>query len=152
MKLDIDRVASRLHQGGRVDETHHYPEFSMIVLCAREIQPAMSRFGGKVIHAPFDDTHSPTERDLARAVDAACAVVREITIGGRVLVTCSMGWNRSGLVVGLALNQLTGLPAHRIVELIRKARGEDALSNQTFERIVRGCNRVAEPSSRRGLA
>jgi hypothetical protein len=60
-------------------------------------------------------------------------VVTAVAGGGRVLVACAGGRNRSGLVLGLALRELlrcSGAEALRIVQ----SRREDALNNQTFAR------------------
>ncbi len=139
--LDFDQVSPRLYQGGKTDPDRSYGPFTMIVLCAEECQPKLPRFRGRVLRPAFDDTARPTERELARARAAALEVAKEITRGGRVLVTCAAGLNRSGLVVGLALNHVTKLTADQIITRIRAARGEHALCNPTFARIVTDGNR-----------
>jgi hypothetical protein len=50
-------------------------------------------------------------------------------------VTCWQGRNRSGVVSALALVRL-GAPPKVAIGLVRKARGETALSNETFVRII----------------
>lgn len=133
-----DRVAPRLWQGAAPDPTKVYPEFDVIILAAHEFQPRMPRFRGTLIRAPFDDTQRPTATERRIAIRAAREVAKRLRKHERVLVTCQMGWNRSGLVVGLALRMVSRLSGDEIVERIRKARGPDALSNRSFERIVRG--------------
>lgn len=134
--FDINRVATKLHQGGKVDPTFHYAPYDMIVLCAQEFQPELPNFRGMVLRPAFDDTWEPTTLELARAIAAAALVATAVQAGRRVLVTCRAGWNRSGLVTGLALGRM-GLSGDTIVNLIRQARGEDALCNPTFEKMVR---------------
>jgi len=133
--LDLDRVAPKLYQGGAVDPSYHYGWFDMIVLCAIELQPELPHFRGEVVRPAFDDTVSPTRLDLTRAAVAADLVAKALHRGKCVLVTCRAGWNRSGLVSGLALGR--SMPGAHAVSLIRRARGHYALCNSTFERIVR---------------
>lgn len=139
--LDYDQVAPRLFQGGAVDPTRSYHPFSMIVLCAEELQPTLPRFTGTILRPAFRDTPNPTAAEIRRARAAAQEVAAHVKRGGRVLVTCAAGLNRSGLVVGLALNRLTDWSPEKIVRQIRRARGDDALYNPTFRQIVAACNR-----------
>lgn len=116
-----------------------------VVLCAKEIQPSSSApcfRGVSVYRAPFDDAGKPpTAEELATARGAAAHVVMLVRARVPVLVTCAMGLNRSGLVTGLALRDLTGWPADRICAFVRACRGPHALSNPWF---VREIERVAE--------
>lgn len=137
MRLDADKVSTRLYQGGRVDGRFTYKPFTMLVLCAEELQPRLDRFRGRVVRPAFSDTTRPSERELTRAAAAGRSVANELYNRGRVLVTCNAGLNRSGLVAGLALCYGTRLPGDEIVDRIRRARGPAALGNWAFEKIVR---------------
>lgn len=106
--------------------------FDMIVLCAAEHQPDLPG----ALHAPFHDREEPSDGDLRTAFAAARRVRKAVLDKKRVLVTCYLGWNRSGLVTGLALVEL-GDPAERAIRRIRRARGPHALGNRTFESLVR---------------
>jgi hypothetical protein len=120
--------------------------FAVLVLCAEEYQPEAGRFPGckRVLRAELDDAE-PTPRELAEALRAAQHVVKYYRRGWPTLVTCAQGLNRSGLVSGLAMRRL-GVPGPATVQLIRRARGEFALSNSAFRRIVEGTHlgRLAE--------
>ncbi|MBT8453022.1 MAG: dual specificity protein phosphatase family protein [Deltaproteobacteria bacterium] len=120
-----------------MDGRFTYKPFSMIVLCSKEHQPRMARYRGRIVRPAFEDTLYPHDKEHQAALVAAKKVANELYNGGRVLVTCTAGLNRSGLVTGLALCMGTTLHGENIVRLIRRARGEDALSNRTFEKIVR---------------
>lgn len=123
--------------GSAPAETATLPQFDVVVLCAEEYQPELVEFRGDVIYAGFDDSHrgiSQREKRIARA--AAMQVVRAHRAGRRVLITCWQGRNRSGLVTGLALKMMTRWPTARIVQKIREARGDDALSNASFVRYL----------------
>ena len=109
--------------------------FDSVVLCAEEHQD-IALPGIEVIHAPFDDSgHGPTPAEVQIAWRAARRVVRRLRTGKRVLVTCAMGWNRSGLVVGFVLITL-GLAPAQAIDVIRMARGPTALSNKHFVRLL----------------
>jgi protein-tyrosine phosphatase len=85
---------------------------------------------------PFLDLDLPLHMDpLFRAAHDVADRVRR---GEPVYVHCGHGYDRSGLVVALALREL--LPAARgeeILDLIRARRGSEALHNRRFARYVR---------------
>lgn len=133
--LDYNKIWARLYQGSRpVDLTCDYAPFSMVVLCSEEWQPELPNYKGRLIRAGFNDTVTPTQKDLQTAVAAAEIVFSELVKGGTVLVTCTAGRNRSGLVTGLVLGRK--LPAQDVVTAIRAARGPQALSNPMFLELV----------------
>lgn len=75
---------------------------------------------------------------LAERLDGvACQVASAVADGRRVLVRCSGGLNRSGLVVALALKHL-GHEADAAMALVRGARGPWALTNPGFVSHLRG--------------
>lgn len=149
-RLDYDEVMPRIHQGGALDPSRSYRPFSMIVLCAAEEQPQLPRFAGKVLRPAFIDSSAERDADaiFRAAHQASREVAREWINGGNILVTCQMGWNRSGLVVGLSMNRITAVSPDRIVAAIRRARGKDALCNLRFEAMIFANNqaraRIAE--------
>lgn len=104
-----------------------------LVLCAEEYQPAARSFPGtRVVHAPFRDAEDVTPDELKTAVGAAADAAGELVRGGRVLVTCWAGRNRSGLVTALALSFASGMDPARCGELVREKRGPIALTNPSF--------------------
>jgi protein-tyrosine phosphatase len=72
-----------------------------------------------------------TDDELAHVRALAVAVAQAHGSGRRVLVRCQAGYNRSGLVVGLALMR-TGMTATEAIALIREKRGPHALYRQVF--------------------
>jgi protein-tyrosine phosphatase len=91
--------------------------------------------GIHVLRVPLDDVVNPTTSDLRRAAGAAKEVAKLVRSGRRVLVTCAMGLNRSGLVNALALRELTGASGvHCSAHVQNKRKG--ALSNPTFQRLL----------------
>jgi protein-tyrosine phosphatase len=111
-----------------------------IVLAAMEYQPPAHLFpGAEVIHVPLDDApgRRMREDEIADATRAAGRVARRLRAGRRVLVTCAMGLNRSGLVAALAMHDVYGMNADEIIKRLRRARGVWALSNPNFEKLLR---------------
>jgi hypothetical protein len=104
-------------------------EFDLVVsLTAREgygpspgVEHVVTRLADAVLDPPTIDR----VRELGALVAAA------VSDGRRVLVRCSGGLNRSGVVVGEALLQL-GLSPADAVAAIRAVRGPWALTNPAF--------------------
>lgn len=136
--IDANRVMPKLWIGSApsVGPGLAHAGFDAVVLAAEEYQPTSRELPGvRVIHAPFGDTRWPTDAEIRRAVRAADMVAAHLAAGDRVLVSCWMGRNRSGLVTALALRRL-GVPPNHAVELVRRAR-PGALFNDAFVTIVR---------------
>lgn len=115
-----------------------------LFLCAMEWQRSPRFFPHVAVHyAPLDDADRPLDPAEERAaLDAGANVVRLLRSGRRVLVTCSEGRNRSGLVVAIALVQL-GFDPEQSIALVRTKRGADLpalrqpLANPRFVEFVR---------------
>jgi len=128
-QLDANEIIPGLFQGSMLQGAAG-PMFSMVVGCAAEIQP---KFPEKlwdvrrVLLVPlYDTTFDPKWHPTLKEVGAQIAA--EIRRGGRVLVTCHLGINRSALVVGYAL---AALGYKSIVPLIKSGRPQ-SLTNWTF--------------------
>ena len=136
---DADEVATRLFVGSKPPPGAH-PQYDAIVLAAIEYQPPANLFPGtEVIHAPFDDAPGRlmSHDEIVTATKAAARVARRLRAGRRVLVTCAMGLNRSGLIAALAMHDVYGMSADEIIKRLRRARGAWALSNPNFEKLLR---------------
>ena len=134
---NFNKVWGRLYQGSRPDISNPLANFDLLVLSAKEYQPRMPRFKGKIIRVPLIDTPWPTNKEIKAAHRVAANVASALRKGKKVLVTCRAGLNRSGLIVGLALRIISPtVHPYKIVDRIRERRGSDALTNPTFERIV----------------
>lgn len=117
--------------------------FDTVVFCAEERQPKLYPPTGKhALYVPLDDDcYRPVTGRMAQEVaEAARFVAKEIEKGRRVLVTCQMGANRSGLVTAHAVMNLTGMSGADTVKLIRARRklrsGDVPLFNPMFEQHV----------------
>jgi protein-tyrosine phosphatase len=118
-----------------------YPDYQVIVLVSDEYQPPSTAFPGvRVRRFPFNDVPNPSPQDFDIAWQAAEAVARDLALGRRVLVTCRMGRNRSGLVAALALHILTGASGAEVLDIVssrrRDALGVKAISNPAFQQYL----------------
>lgn len=117
-------------------ETKNLEKFHCWVACAREFSPYYYALENRLtVWCPLKDHDPPRKGDPERAFAAAQLVASQLREGKHVLVTCAMGLNRSALVAGLALRQLGYSPAE-VVVAIRRQRGEDALFNEAFLRLI----------------
>lgn len=131
-----NEIAPGLLQGG----LPRYPErlaedgIDVIVLSAREFQPdSEDDFPGvEIIAVPLDDDYlGPTKAQASAAVMIANEVIRALEAGKTVLITCAMGWNRSGMISALTLIGRYGMSGSEAVNRVRTARPM-ALSNPGF--------------------
>jgi len=133
MLVEASPIKAGLWQGSAppVGDAVRKSGFDVLVLCAEEYQPPASAFPGvEVIHAPNDDSKL-TRTQLAGALQAAHRAALALKQGKQVLVTCRVGWNRSGLVSALSLHLLTGKSGGECVGLVQRGR-EGALGNPYF--------------------
>jgi len=136
VKLDITQIHKGLYQGSRPTTGPILKQrgFSLLVLCAEEFQPPAICFPGvDVVYAPNDDNFArmPTREELRLALDAARKAAHTLLDGGKVLSTCWMGHNRSGLVSGLTLCLWLGVDGPTAIGMIKKVR-KGALRNPGF--------------------
>ncbi len=135
--LDASNIAPRLWMGSKPPFDRDLPKVDMLVLAARELQPASAAFHGQIYRCPLIDDHLELD-SIARALQCAHTVAKFLLQKKTVLVTCSQGRNRSGLITGLALGYITRMKADEIVDLIRARRKTSGvLSNEAFVGYLR---------------
>ena len=138
MALEFDPITRHLWQGSIPPHGGAVARAGaqVLVLAAREYQPAARYFPGvRVIHAPLHDHHDVTDEELRTMVSVSKTVATLLRKGATVLTTCQKGWNRSGIISTLALVELGATPETAVLA-VRAARGQSAMSNATFCRIV----------------
>lgn len=155
--FDADRIFLDVHQGSRPDRPsvgpvtplpqHAYKLLhdigvDIVVLTARDVPPPPEVVTNGTSPAPLiirieldDDPVSGLDarsfRLAAEAADAVClAAIRK----KRILVTCRLGLNRSGIVVALAMVRMGVDPSAAIDTVQRRRPG--ALSNRAFRRQI----------------
>ena len=129
----VDRVVPHLYMGSR-PPPGTYP-FDLIVFAAKEYQPDPRDYGNMILRVPLDDTYGISFAEADIAIRAGRLIADTIKAGKRVLVTCMMGLNRSGLLTALALMRL-GASSTQAIAKVRAARGPGALSNPAFEKLL----------------
>src|SRR6478609_5242104 len=100
-----------------------------------EVVPGLFQ-GGHDVRSQSVSACVVDDESATRVDDAAEQVADAVRDGRRVLVRCSGGLNRSGLVVASALVRLGHPPADAIA-LVRAARGPWALTNPRFASYLR---------------
>jgi hypothetical protein len=135
--LDANQVFRKLYVGSGPPPDRRLPLFSAVALCAVEIQPEETAWDGRIIRARLHD-HDPTQTEILQAVTAARQVAEELRRGGRVLVTCAMGRNRSAWVAAMAILMVRP-KAHpnAVIRAIRQRRDPACLSNGHFVAIIK---------------
>jgi protein-tyrosine phosphatase len=136
--MNANEVIPGLYQGSKPEPGCY--DADVIILMAEEYQPRSHYFPCTrlVVHAPIDDNPAymkPDERDAV--VKASDYAARALRAGQRVLITCNMGLNRSGVVTALTLRRTYGMSPDQAIGLVRRARGPHALSNPQFEHFIR---------------
>jgi hypothetical protein len=133
---DITGPRRSLWVGGRPPFDRDLPDFDVLVLCARELQPERLAFHGYVVRCPIpDDVLSSPE---IRLVMGTARLVADSLIARRhILVTCASGMNRAPLVASLALAHVTRLSADDLIRVMRARRHPSALYNPHFQGLVR---------------
>jgi protein-tyrosine phosphatase len=133
MRLDCNRVGSKLWVGGFTMLDGSCKEFGLVVLAAYELQDAPAVTVPK-LYVPIDDAVLSLD-EKARTFEAAKVVAEYRARGQRVLVTCLQGRNRSALIAAQAL-MLAGLTADEAIARCRNNRkpmvGGKVLSNPNF--------------------
>lgn len=142
MKFDANKVWPGIYVGSAPPELAIFEGFSLVALCAAEYQPNLPNFFGKVVRPAFKDSHDPIPgEDVIKIFQAADAVAKDVAAGGRCLVTCIAGLNRSALVAALAILQSTNLSSDEIIAIIRSKRKPfppaEALYNKRFIELLK---------------
>lgn len=108
--------------------------FDVVVCAAEELPyPSYMKNNFEYIHVPLKDINWNFHQDmnkLLNLVDITAQLANVIQHGGKVLIYCQMGINRSGLLSGLTLLHL-GYPYKKALQKIRK-RHRCTLMNKSF--------------------
>jgi len=139
-RINIDGPG-RLFVGGAPQPKDRMQNWAdALVLCAAEYQPGEEDLefdDVEILRVNLGDVNAPmTPENMAKIFSVSQKVARRLNDGGRVVVTCFSGLNRSCLIAGMAMRMI-GMSADDTVNNLRAARGENGLCNETFERIVR---------------
>lgn len=127
-----DFILPRLAQGSHPPPGSALP-FDTLILMAKEEQTVPGVTVPEVVHAGINDA-VPTDQEVRTALDASGLAATRLRAGRRVLITCHMGCNRSGLASALTLLRL-GYPAREAIAMVRRAR-KCGLGNTHFVKVI----------------
>jgi len=114
-----------------------YRGYDLVVSCEQFLAKGpMEEYNGVVVHCPMRDADD-FYIDERMIMSAAFAAVAAYNRGGRVLVHCTGGLNRSSVVTARTL-QLMGYTAAEAVLMLRTNHDAMCLCNRSFERWVLG--------------
>jgi protein-tyrosine phosphatase len=133
--MDTSNITRRLWVGAAPPFDRDLPDFDVLVLCAREIQPERLAFHGVVVRCPIADGVLDNH-EVVRVLVSARVVATALATRRRVLVTCADGRNRAPLVASMALARLTRMSSDDLVRLMRARRHPEALSNAYFRELL----------------
>jgi ADP-ribosyl-[dinitrogen reductase] hydrolase len=97
----------------------------------------MEDYEGLVLHVPMRD-EDEFSIDPVRIGHAAALATTVLHRGGRVLIHCTGGLNRSAVVAARTIEIYVGCTPGEAVNLLRKMRDPYVLCNRAFERWVTG--------------
>jgi len=107
-------------------------EYDLWIQCSKEFTDSDTLSNVRRINIPLDDDLvSGQEKKIE---DAALRALAVIALGRRVLISCTEGRNRSGVVTARVL-QLLGYK--NPIELLREKRHYSVLTNSSFETYIR---------------
>lgn len=138
--MSFTEVREQLWIGGMpedVDELRRFPRVALVApLRAHEADVPRHFKPGAFCYMPFtDDIQAPSEAEKMRALATADFVSVSVRAGHDTIVLCREGRNRSGLVVAIAITQLTGCSGATAMRIVQ-ARRQGALYNFFFQQIL----------------
>lgn len=120
-------------------------KIDILILSAKEFQPNSNKFSKEVkdllssstiYYLPLDDCNKIRISDVQGVNELGEICAKAIISGKNVLSTCWMGRNRSGLISGTILKNITGASGNAVVKHIKTYRQKNALSNRLFVKIL----------------
>lgn len=136
----VSKLWSKLYQGSRppAGDVLRRMHFDTVVLCAVEYQPRTKDFPGvEVLRIQLDDQAELPSSSMMRAVGRLAELVAyRVERAQRVLVTCNMGINRSGLVSAVSIMKLTGCSGSEAIAAVQAGR-PGSLRNPYFAEAIR---------------
>lgn len=92
----------------------------------------------RYVWAPMEDCEIQNKPEMPDQIRFLASLINLALMSGkRVLVHCSAGMNRSGIVAARVLIG-QGFSSEKAIEAVRRARGEYALCNTSFETWLQG--------------
>lgn len=121
-----NKIWGNLHQGEQPRRFVN-PYFTYVVSCVDDDEYQLTHRQERVNYAFGDHGALPDMIAVEGMARIALAWLRK----GPTLVHCHVGWNRSGLVLGLAM-VMAGVAPEKAIAMMRKKRSTGCLSNHVF--------------------
>jgi protein-tyrosine phosphatase len=117
----------------------------ILVLCAEEFQAKNLKApaGKAIVRLGFDDDiYRPIPPEAGKIFHEHAKHLGAAALAGRrIMITCAMGLNRSGLMTALTLMHGYRMSANDAINLIRARRDKECLCNPMFEQWLRSHDR-----------
>ncbi len=123
--VEANEIAQHLWMGSRPPPGPQLRRCAVdvVVLCAFEYQPDDAWYPGVRVERITLNDAELSGAEALEAFQLGAQLAREVKHRQRrVLITCSQGRNRSGLITALALTQLTGCSGLEACQLVRARR------------------------------
>jgi len=131
-----DSIAQGSYPGLR-SAREEFLHADILVLCAEEHQAKGLKAppGKTIIRLGFDDDiYRPIPPEAGQIFHAHAKQLGQAALLGRkIMITCAMGLNRSGLITALTLMHGYRMRPADAIKLIRARRSSDCLCNPMFE-------------------
>jgi protein-tyrosine phosphatase len=112
-----------------------YADILVLAADEHQMKGAKPPPGKHIIRLGFDDdTYRPIPPEVGKIFHAHAQQLGKAALSGRkLMITCHMGLNRSGLITALTLMHGYKMRPSDAIKLIRGRRGPDCLCNPMFE-------------------
>lgn len=138
----ISHIEDNLYVGGCINGVRLDDDWQTVVSLYKWERYALGPNTQRYEVTMYDAGEVPDIEQLHQLADT---VVAALLVGGKVLVHCQAGLNRSNLVAALALIKLGRTPSEAI-GLLREKRSPVVLCNQAFEQWLLSLDHVAQPA------
>lgn len=130
----VSHIVDNLYVGGCIDRIDLGGEFSHIFSLYKWERYQYDADKTKLYeYEMYDSSDHPDLDTLDIAVPLA---VEALNNGGKVLIHCQAGINRSNLTATLVLREWKGLTSREAIDMLREKRSQHVLANRTFERYL----------------
>jgi protein-tyrosine phosphatase len=113
-------------------------KFDVVVCAAQQLsEPTQMAGNFEYVKVPLQDVEWDFADDMQQLLDLielTSQLANVVKRGGKVLIYCQMGLNRSGLLTGLTLLHLGYIPKD-VIKMIKR-RSKITLSNKSFVKII----------------
>ena len=131
----VSHIVDNLYVGGCIDGVDLGDHFSHIFSLYKWERYDYDTEKTKLYeYTMYDSASMPVDTEtLEKVVPLA---VEALNNGGKVLIHCQAGINRSNLTAALVLRDWKGLTSREAIDMLREKRSEHVLANSTFERFL----------------